>query len=310
MQIPIKKMCVCAGITLGMCSAAWAGPVTINTPEQWITLRSREIALGVQFDTSSIAGNEVVFRAQVMSPEAQMRTTVTKTVEPEGLSANITMPAFPMTQVGGREYIRLSWEVRGTEHTGSIVPLGLAVLDTVDPQRTTITAGSYTGDKASLVSDNDRIRQMDNGMQMCYAWNEDHFVIACKPAQAQEQSDTLVIAIDAKNGKNAFLSYADRFLFCAPEDASLQSVLFKRSFRTERVAYARENWHNDIQSERIDGWQVITIPWYDMGMVPAFDGRTIGFALFSKGESFQGIISEDASLYMPATWADCIFSEN
>ncbi len=283
--------------------------VTINKPQAWITLRSNEVTIGAQFDTTEIGGKNVAIRVNLRDKTGRKLDGVTKNVSVSSLSETIDMPPLTAKKIGGMEYAEIEWQVRGTDMSGTTAPIGIAPLGAAD-EKDTVIARFYDGNADNYKADAEgdkNVLPMKNGTRIRYAWTEKKMIFAYK-ADTGKKSDTLVLAIDAKNGKNAFLSYPDRFVYIDMATDSIRAMRFERDFKKSEIDYKRDTWSNEITVHADDPWVVIAIPWYDMGMVPVFNGRRIGVSVFAKSDGYLPQFPESAQFYMPATWAHCIFT--
>ena len=140
------------------------------------------------------------------------------------------------------------------------------------------------------------------------AWNKGGLYIAVKK---NDGKTTVKFGFDGKNGKNSFLSYPDRFIVCTPGDsAAVRGTHYRRELNSDAIDYKEEDWRNSITHEVVGDVVVVTVPWFDTGMIP-FDERTIGFGAFVQNDKEKTVATtpKDADFFAPATWGTVLLQK-
>jgi hypothetical protein len=217
---------------------------------------------------------------------------------------------------GGRSYVKLDWSMpgvnsgkAGTAGFSELMPIGIVALDKL-PTLEPITVprlkdGTEAAGAAALVKDSD-FRTL-GAAKFAFAWNREAlFIVLVKNAL----QGTVRFAIDGKNGKNAFLSYADRVVMYQPGKDSLKGVHFSRGMRGDAITYDENPWPNGITKSAADNKVVIRVPWYDAGLIP-FEERRLGMGIMTfddKGKQTAAVPAK-ADFFCPGTWCDLLLAK-
>lgn len=284
----------------------WAQSVTFNTPVDWMTVDGEELKAQAIFDTAAIGGKTVTVRAEVFEDGRSRRGGSAK-LTIDDASGDLNLGSISQTVLGGTDFMKLSWSVSGTDEDGEIGPIGVLRLEELpeydDFRATKVEEGAGAG---AVVKQAEASGYTAVGSaEAAFLWDSTRLLLAIK--WGEDKSAAVTFAVDGKNGKYAFPAYSDRYIACHPSCDSLDVWHYRRSFTDDSLSYRREEWHNDIVCTKSDGVTVIEVPWYDMGMIPPFDGRRIGFSAFGSGEK-EAALPESAQQDVPGTWGNLAFT--
>lgn len=299
---------------LGLFCAAWpsraatADIVSFNSPGQWLTQRTDAVVAKMQLDTSKIPQKKIelsLFRVE----GGKKKLITTKQCKVKDYSQDVSLGNAGNALVGGRDFLRIEWNLPGSKDKVMLFPFGVVNLDKIpkiepvhavkvkDVIDTKNWATITSGVKYSSVK----------GDEFGLAWTPKALVIAVKKPAAK---DIIRFAFDCKNGKNAFLSHADRIidLHCAKD--SLGSLYYERGVVNDTISYTQTAWHNDVSLVGDKQTAVIVVPWYDLGMLP-LDERTIGFAAFVIDEKANVLAAkpEKAQCFLPGSWGSVVLDK-
>ena len=295
------RLMVMVVLFAGIFRSGFSQTISFNTPLPWVSLRNDSLTVRAQIDTSALKGKKLSLTVLTQN-NGKSQTLASKTFTISDPSGEFSFGKLNRKLVGGQEFIRIRWEVKGTKETGDIAPVGIADLtklmsnDTVKAVK--IADGKTAKDAAAAIGEKlSAVGSISYGM----AWNKEALYIAVKKGDGKE---TVKFGFDGKNGKNAFLSYPDRFVVCTPADSEVvRGMHFERSLHTDAIDYAEKDWRSSITHEIVGDVVLITVPWYDTGMIP-FEKRTIGYAAFVENDQEKAVAAtpKSADFYAPATW--------
>jgi hypothetical protein len=299
-RIPmILAACVVGGIT-----GAYGQVVTFNSPTAWVTQRNDSITVRAQIDTAQTKKKEMAIAVSLVNEKAKSSPVAKKNFTVKDYTGEFALGTIKQELVGGLSYLKIDWSIPGTTNKGTISPIGIVALDKL-PQTAPIMVphaqeGADLAAIAAMVKDADF--KAVGTEKAAFAWNKEAFFIVLTK---QATAGTIRFAIDGKNGKNAFVSFADRFVMYKADKDSLWGAHFSRQMVGDTIKYTEKNWPNELKKSAIGDKIVIRIPWYDSGIVP-FDERKIGFGVMSfddKGTQTAALPSA-AKFYLPGTWGD------
>jgi hypothetical protein len=304
---------VCAGTVAAVVAFGAAGAfgqiIAFNSPMPWITQRNDSITVRAQIDTAQLKKKkEITLSAVLVNDRGGKTALVRKTFPVTDYSGEFALGSIKKNLAGGRSFVRIDWSIPAAGGaTGSIEPVGIAALDRL-PEATAVAVARCTDGSGPDVSG---IRESDfraaGGTKFALAWNKEalFIVLVRKPAPG-----TVRFAIDGKNGKNAFLSYADRVVLYWPAKDSLAGVHFSREIMKGALAYGEKPWLNEISKSVAGNTVVVRIPWSDAGIIP-FEERKMGLgvAVFDAKERQSAAFPEKADFFLPATWCDAVLAK-
>jgi hypothetical protein len=121
--------------------------------------------------------------------------------------------------------------------------------------------------------------------------------------------NSIKIFFDGKNGKNAFMSFSDRELVYFPENDSMSTIYYKRDVSDSGIVFKSHNWIQEIKKEMSDNTVLISVPWYDLGII-AKDKRKFGCAVFGQVDKKKSIaLPEKAREKIPGTWGNLVLAK-
>ena len=278
--------------------------VTLESPTQWLSLRSDSLAIKIQVDTTQIAKKNIKLNLVAVIAK-KTKNLASQTVSANTNFIDMVLKFKGYDFVGGKDFLRLDWSVAGKSDKGTIAPFGLAKVDSVDLASLirirTVEAASDCKAVLTKLSDND-YRVITSG-GCAFVWSAKGLFVAFKKAS----TNSIVLAIDGKNGKNAFTAYADRYLTYVGASDSVSASYYNRFFHTDSLTYTRMNWHHEFSTVNDTAVFIVMVPWSDLGVIPS-KGRMIGLALFEDDATGKniGALPKNASMFIPGSWADAI----
>jgi len=285
----------------GFVMSTQAQAISFNAPLPWVTLRNDSLTVRAQVDTATLKGKEISLSLLSVA-NGKTSSIATKKVKLSEPSSEFSFGKINKTLVGGDSYLKVTWAIKGTEEKGEIEPVGIADLSVI--KAADALKAVRVGDNAAA---SEIAAKVKNGMMKTgnvsfgLAWNKNKFSIVVGKGTA---GDSLVVALDGKCGKNAFLSYPDRMVeIVFGEKVTVDGFHYERSVKENRMSYERNEWQNEITSEVSGDVTVISMPWYDSGIIP-FEDRTIGAAVFTakNGATAATATPASAERLVPATW--------
>ena len=298
-----------AGCIVFCAVGAYSQVVTFNSPVPWVTQRNDSITVRAQIDTAQIKKKEFAVSVDLVGEGAKKKTLAKKTFKITDYSAEFAMGTVSQNLVGGLSYIKIDWSVPGTVNKGSISPIGIVALDKLPkPDSTIITHAKDGADAAAvaaLVKDGDL--KTVGSAKYAFFWNKEALYIALVKTKSP---GTVRFAIDGKNGKNAFLSFADRVILFQPDKDSVWGSHFSREMIGDTLKYAGKSWPSEITKTVVGDKIILRVPWYDTGIIPMEDRRMgLGIMEFGANGKQAAAVPASADFYLPGTWGDFVLAK-
>lgn len=274
-----------------------AQDVIVSTPSPWMTLRSDSIMVTVQADTSKLPGNRITFRVQRHSG-SRISTLFSKNVKMDDISGEFFLGRVKREPLGGSDLISVKWNAPGTELEGVLGPLGIVSLNEKQDEGLVKAVRLKEGmseEQVKKALSGKKAFELA-GAECAFGWNKEALFIAVGKGEGVSE---VQFAFDGKCGKNAFLSWADRFVVYSAESDSVYGVHYNRTFDEKAIKYADMGWGEDLSFLKTDSLKVIKIRWSDIGVIP-FEERNVGFSAYAGKASFP----ESAEREIPGTWGD------
>jgi hypothetical protein len=279
---------------------AYSQPVILNSPTPWMTFRSDSILIKSQVDTSQI--NKKTVKYTLVSFNKNVKSILaTKDIKVNDITSDFFLAKTDKNIIGGINFLKIEWAADGNKGTSE--PIGVVNLDKL-PKVTPINCNLVDEkvalkDMPALVKDDQMVKVGNRSFGA--AWNKSALYIVM-PKTAD--SSSITFALDCKNGKNAFLSYPDRFISYKKD--SLSAFHYTRDITNDTLKYTENSWATDIVREVVGEKIIIKMPWYDTGALP-FDGRILGFAVFVADDSKTVASNPDkADKFIPGTWGNLL----
>jgi hypothetical protein len=295
-------------MSVALCAAVVFGQaITFNGPLPWVTQRNDSITVRAQIDLTQIKKKkEISIEAVLVNDQLKKTSLVKKTFPMSDNNAEFALGPVKQTMVGGRSFIKINWTIPGTDNKGSLFPLGIVALDKiVQPELVQITHAKEGADAAAVVAS---VKESDfrtaGPAKFAFAWNKEALYLVLAK---QATPGTVRFAIDGKNGKNAFLSFADRVVIYSPDKDSLKGAHFSRAMAgtSDTLKYTDKPWPNKFEKSVSGDKIVIRVPWFDTGVIP-FEERKMGMGVVAfdvKGQQ-TAAFPTGADFYLPGTWGD------
>jgi hypothetical protein len=287
--------------------SAYSQIVTFNSPLSWVTQRNDSITVRCQIDTALIKGKkEFSVTVQLVDRKSQKKQLAKKSFPVTDYSGEFNIGTINQVLVGGHSYLKINWAIPGSESKGYISPVGIATLDKLPPVvLTKIIAVKDGADAAAVAAGLKETDYLSFGTEKCaFAWTKEalYIVLAKQPAPA---AGCIRFALDGKNGKNAFLSFADRVVEYHPATDSLGTLHYSRAMYGDTLKYETKPWPSEIKKSVSGDKIVISIPWFDSGIMPFGERKFgIGISTFDAKEIQTSAYPSMADFYLPATWGD------
>ena len=285
----------------GIVGSGFSQTISFNTPLPWVSMRNDTMTVRAQIDTSALKGKQLSLTLQTVK-NGRSSTIASKTFKITDPSGEFAFGRINKKLVGGEEFIRVKWTVKGTEDKGVIEPIGIADLS-AQVNTDTVGAVKLAEDKTAkdaIAAIGDKFNKVGT-VSYGVAWNKSGLFIAVKKGSGDE---TVKFAFDGKTGKNAFLSYPDRMVVCSFADSmEIRGIHFEREMRKDSLVYKELDWRDEITRDVIGDAVVVKVPWFDTGMIP-FEARTIGFGAFTEDSKGKPMASmpKNGKDKIPATW--------
>jgi hypothetical protein len=288
---------------------AYGQIIAFNGPMPWITQRNDSITVRAQIDTAQLKKDKVINLSAVLVNDRQQKTVLAKKAfRVTDYSGEFALGAVKKDLVGGRSYIKIDWSLPAAAGgKGSLEPVGIAALDKLPAPD--LIAVPRLKDGAS--PDVSGLKESDfravGTTRFALGWNDGALFIVLVKRQA---TGSVRFAIDGKNGKNAFLSFADRVVMYGPGKDSLRGAHFSREIRDGRLTYEEKPWPNEITKSASGDRVVIRVPWSDAGIIP-FEERKFGMGItaFDAKGGQTAAVPRKADFYLPATWCDLLLAK-
>jgi hypothetical protein len=292
-------------------AGAYGQIITFNGPMPFITQRNDSITVRAQIDTAQLKQKKtIVLSAVLVSDRLQKTPLVKKTFPVVDFTGEFALGPVGRNLVGGRSYLKIDWSIPGvTGAKGVLLPIGIVALDKLPKNETIAVPRVKDGaDAAAVVSS---VKETDfhalGAVKFAFAWNKDAlYIVLLKNAMP----GTVRFAFDGKNGKNAFLSFADRVVMYQPDKDSLMGVHFSRTMAGDTVKYEQKPWLNEFTKSVSGDKTVLRVPWYDVGVIP-FDERKVGMGIMAfdaKGQQ-TAALPPKADFFLPGTWCDLLLAK-
>lgn len=318
-----RKMLRRSGI-VGACSflcCAWyaSAQVFITSPTPWVTQRNGSLILSAHYDSSLVNKERIQFTLLRVS-EGKSRTIRSEDFAIDDISGEYSLGPVRQGLIGGKDFLKIDWKVMKGEEKGSLAPIGVVDLNKV-PVSDTIRAKKFDGAvSASAVvgSLKDEDYTSLNSFRYAMVWNNDALYIVNEKV---EDAGSIEFAFDGKNGKNAFLSYPDRIVSYMPKvqsetdsakvgKDSVWGIHYTRFLRNDSLHYTKKKWQNEITTEESGNMVVISIPWYEIGIIP-FEERILGCGIFTriKEDKIGSQYPKTAEFFTPGTWGNVLLEK-
>jgi len=295
---------------VALCAAGTYGQIiAFNGPMPWITQRNDSITVRAQIDTAQLKKNKTIALSAVLVNDRQQKTVLAKkTFSVTDYSGEFALGTIKKDIVGGRSYVKIDWSIPGAVGgKGSLLPVGIAALDRL-PQPEVLTVSRLKeGASPDVSALKDRDYRNVGGTKFAFGWNNEalFIVLVKKPVQG-----TLRFAIDGKNGKNAFLSFADRVVMYGPAGDSLRGVHFSREMNGDALTYTEKPWPNELTKSVSGDKIVLRVPWSDAGLLPAEERKFgLGITAFDAQGKQTSAFPQKADFFLPATWCDLVLAK-
>jgi len=283
-------------------------PVVITVPTEWSTLRSDSIVVSAQIDTARLPNGSVDFKV-VRRSGARSSVLFSKSVKAEAAAVDVFLGSVKGAPVGGVEFLSIEWSVPGSELKGVVEPVGIAALGgSVSSDNKWVPAVPYPSavklkDGISGEGAAEALAGLSGfsvgGASFAAGWNSSGLFLYFTPSSAVPEAE---FALDLKCGSSAFAALADKFVVVGADSAyGLRSS--KRSVGKEGLTFEESRWGSDksIVLTKSGAGRLVMLDWVDLGVLP-FDGRNIGFAVFTKGKKQGPVYPAGAARSIPGTW--------
>ena len=304
----MNRILISLSATTTLCASVVFGQsVYINSPSPWTSLRTQEIVVKAQLDTAILKKRTVKFTVARISGRT-VRQITSKTVKGTEYYAELPMGSAGADMLGGNEYLKISWAVVDTTEKGDISPVGVANIEKTGAMKDSLLSYQIddNADAAAIAKAMaDKGAQKIGSSEYGIFWNAKGIILACK----KSAGGSLTFAIEGKNAKAAFLSYPDRFVCLTPANDSMGIYHHKRVLTADSLSYAAEAWTAETQKSADANVLAVVVPWYDMGLIPPFNGRKVGLMVFAQDAKGKGTGSypAKASKLIPGTWGNLVF---
>jgi hypothetical protein len=301
-----KAACAAAMLVAGYSALSLGQVITFNSPTPWLTQRNDSIVVKAQLDTSKFAKKQIAF--SVVKMEAgKKKPVLTKTFKVKDFTQDFVIGLAGTNQVGGKDFLKINWNIPGAKDSGSCSPVGIVNVDKVakfEPVHATkVTTPLDVKDLAALVKDKKFAKV--GGHEFMLFWNKQTLSVVVKRSAAKT---ALRFTFDGKNGKNAFVSFADKMLDYADDKDSVNVFENDRAIQ-DSIIYTQKPWVSEIKKNSDKDLALITIPWFDIGLLP-FDGRIMGFGAFEMTDAkAAAAYPEKALAFLPGSWGNVVLDK-
>jgi hypothetical protein len=307
----MRRTAVLMTAFVAVCVAGANGQViAFNGPMPWTTQRNDSITVRAQIDTAQLKKKRTIVLSAVLVNDRQQKTVLVKKTFPVAdYTGEFSLGQVKRDLVGGRSYVKIEWSLPGVNNgKGDLMPVGIVALDKLLlPGTITVARVKDGADAAAVASMNNGDYRTAGAANFGFAWNKEAlFIVLIKKAM----QGTVRFAIDGKNGKNAFLSFADRAILYQPDKNSLRGVHFSRAMVGNGLKYEEKPWTNEITNTAVDDKVVIRVPWYDAGLIP-FEERRFGMGIMTfdaKGTQTAAMPAQ-ADFFCPGTWCNLLLAK-
>jgi hypothetical protein len=298
-----------AGCIVLFAVGAYSQVVTFNSPVPWVTQRNDSITVRAQIDTAQIKKKEFAVSVDLVNEGGARKSLAKKTFKITDYTAEFAVGPVSQNLVGGLSYIKIDWSIPGTVNKGTISPVGIVGLDKLPKPDSTLIVHVKDGADAaavgSLVKESD-LKVVGAG-KFAFCWTKEALYIVIAKTKTP---GTVRFAIDGKNGKNAFCSFADRVIQYQPDKDSVWGSHFSRQLVADTLKYVEQAWPSEITKTALGDKVVIRVPWYDTGIIPVENRRFgIGIMEFSAADKQTAAVPASGKFFMPGTWGDFVLAK-
>jgi hypothetical protein len=289
-------------------AAVWAQDITFNSPSPWLTLRNDSLMIKAQLDTSKFPKKKITLTAsRVEAGKKKQITSKTFTVSDFTQDFNLGLAGGSL--LGGRDFLKINWNVPGTKDSGVCAPVGIVNLDKTaktDSLHAAKKAGGIDVKNVAAVAAGLKFAKIKD-QEVAFAWTAAALVVVCKKSPS---AAALRFVIDGKNGKNAFAAFSDKMVEYFPAKDSVYSYVNERSY-ADSIMYRQKAWTTELAKGGDKDYGVLTIPWYDIGIGKPFDGRVMGFSVFalSDKDAVLAAYPEKAATFIPGSWGNLVLDK-
>jgi hypothetical protein len=283
--------------------------VSFNSPVPWVTQRNDSITVRAQIDTAQIKKKEFAVSVDLVSEGAKKNTIARKTFKIADYSVEFALGRISRDLVGGLSYLKIDWSIPGTTNKGTISPVGIVALDKLPKPDSIMIAHAKDGADAAAIAAS--VKESDfkvvGTAKYALLWNKEALYLAIVKTP---DPGTVRFAIDGKNGKNAFLSFADRVVIYQPDKDSVWGSHFSRELIGDTLKYAEQPWPSEITKTVVGDKVIVRVPWHDAGIIP-MEGRRIGLGIVTFGANSRqaAAVPASADFYLPGTWSDFVLAK-
>jgi hypothetical protein len=289
--------------------SAYSQVVTFNSPLSWVTQRNDSITVRCQIDTAQIkvkGKREFAVTVNMVNEKQQKKQLAKKSFPVTDYSGEFSLGPVGAVLAGGYSYIKIDWALTGTDNKGYISPIGIVALDKIVPASLAKVVKAQDGADAAAIAGviKDDGYMIVGSEKFALAWNKDALYVVLVKQKTPAQG-TVRFALDGKNGKNAFLSFADRVVVYQPSNDSLWGEHLSRTMVGDTLKYEPKPWPNEINKSAVGDKIVVRIPWYDSGII-AFGERKFGIGVMTFDAKNKQVAAypQKADFYLPGTWGD------
>jgi hypothetical protein len=314
----MRQMCGMIAVSMVALSfSAYSQIVTFNSPISWVTQRNDSITVRCQIDTAQLKGKnekgkkeqgkkEFTITVSQVNEKLQKKQLAKKTFPVTDYSGEFAMGPVGTVLTGGYSYLKIDWAIPGTDNKGYISPVGVVALDKLAPASVVKVAKVQDGADAAGVAGALKETDFQSVGQEKYAlaWNKNALYIVLAKQQ-KPSAGVIRFALDGKNGKNAFLSFADRVVTYKASNDSLAGAHYSHTLSGDTLKYDVKPWPNEMKKTTIGDKIVISVPWYDSGIIPFGERKfAIGIVTFDEKNKPVAAQPSKADFYLPGTWGD------
>jgi hypothetical protein len=306
-MIKSRKGMIAVFALAGFSLNAAAQIVLFNEPTPWITQRSDSLLIKAQVDTAQIKKKEVSVSAFTMIKGKQAKIS-SKVFKVNDLSKDFDLGFAKTALLGGYDYLKIEWSIPGAKDKGECVPVGIVDLTKLPaPQQYTAAKNTGAFDEKNLGGIAESNYLAVGEFKCALVWNEKNLGVAIQKSSVEK---CVMVCVDGKNGKNAFLSYPDRLIKYFPAKDSMATVHVERSLANNAITYIEKGWNSETVKSTGSSIAAISAPLADLGVV-GFDGRMVGFAVFVLDKDGKQIAALPAKAVkeIPGTWANLVFAK-
>jgi hypothetical protein len=280
---------------------------TFNSPAPWLTQRNDSIMVKAQLDTSKFTKKQLTLALSKMEA-GKKKAVLTKTFKVKDFTQDFFVGMANTNLVGGKDFFKVVWSIPGAKDSGYCAPIGIVNIDKIakcEPVHAIkVVTPIDLKDIAGLVKEKKFFKV--GGEEFLLLWNTKTLSIIVKKSAAKS---VVKFTFDGKNGKNAFVSFADKMLDYVTDKDSVYAYENDRVY-SDSITYTPKPWVSEIKKVSDKDFALITIPWYDVGLLP-FDGRVMGFSAFVTTEAAKtpSAYPEKAMVFEPGSWGNAVLDK-